>query len=159
MDCAFGSGSGVLAVAFLNIASAASRVSFGRRAIGSDPPTLPWNAPYRLAPPHVGRYVSSKYYLESSSQNIIGRVISEARQRHQACTHLRRADALCAKRRCAENSSEMRKLQRQGRLHMRLGEWWRYRAEDWRGWRWVSRTGHRQVNDGFVQCMRRLGRG
>jgi hypothetical protein len=27
------------------------------------------------------------------------------------------------------------------------------------GWRWVSRFGHRQVNEGFVQCMRRNGRG
>jgi hypothetical protein len=27
------------------------------------------------------------------------------------------------------------------------------------GWRWVSRIGHRQVNEGFVQCMRRNGRG
>lgn len=27
------------------------------------------------------------------------------------------------------------------------------------GWRWVSKTGHRQVNDEFVQCMRRNGRG
>lgn len=27
------------------------------------------------------------------------------------------------------------------------------------GWRWVSRYGQRQVNDRFVQCMKRHGRG
>ena len=26
------------------------------------------------------------------------------------------------------------------------------------GWRWVSRYGHRQVNDGFIACMKRHGR-
>lgn len=60
-----------------------------------------------------------------------------------------RIDARCAKHNFRDKVGCTCALENGGSIVPRLGG----------GWRWVSRTGHRQVNDGFVQCMKRHGRG